>query len=302
MSPMIGFTCKKGNVLFSECLKEGFCENRCLSRASLQLLSQQRLWTGKPSTTQLLRGTMQAFLEITTNYYWPIEKQIFMLQGVKAHSNLEAVDDEYSFLEEYFDSDITSISDVLEIENGTSTLIDYKLTGSYKVGLALGLYSVDIPTGEYYKNGKEKTKKAYRQSDDKIEMDEWILQLNHYRTGFETKGFFVDRMKIQAIVRDGNTYVAKNRGITETVYMIDVPRMDDAEVEAYFEVKKFNLLQALKKESWLNPCDEKERWNNDNKCKEYCAVAFVCSYGKKYKNGSNAENLHHILEQGKDAS
>ena len=118
-------------------------------------------------------------------------------------------------------------------------------------------------------------------------MEEWILQLNHYRTGFESKGFKVDRMKIQAIVRDGNTYVAKGRGIAEPVYMIDIPRMDDAEVEAYFFAKKFDLLQALEQKTWSTPCSDKERWNKDNKCREYCAVAFACPYYKeRYLNAS----------------
>ena len=39
------------------------------------------------------------------------------------------------------------------------------------------------------------------------------LQLNRYRIFFEEQGFPVSRIQIQAIPRDGGTYIAKNRGI-----------------------------------------------------------------------------------------
>jgi hypothetical protein len=279
--PQIGFKCKKGDILFEDCLKEGYCEDRCLSRASLTMLSKQRPWKGVPSTTQLIKGTMEAYLQITTPYYWPPGKAVFALQGTKSHSELMGIDDDYSILEEFLDGEITSKPDILEAENSTTTLIDKKLSGSYKVAMALGIYSVDIPTGQFYKNGKEKTKKAFRQSDDKIDMEDWILQLNHYRLAFNKRGFHINKMKIEAIVRDGGTYMATGRGITENHYMIDVPIWPDQKIIRYFDVKRTCLETALANKKWTDICSEKERWNN-NKCKNFCAVAFACPHGERY--------------------
>ena len=42
---------------------------RCLSLQTLRAISEQRKWTGKPSTTQLLKGTREVFLELTQNYH-----------------------------------------------------------------------------------------------------------------------------------------------------------------------------------------------------------------------------------------
>ena len=225
---------------------------------------------------------MEAFLKITVSYYWPPDKLVFAMQGTKAHTDLLEVDDDYSILEEYLEGNITSIPDILEVEKGVTTLIDKKLSGSYKVAMALGIYSVDISTGEYFKNGKEKTKKAFRQSDEKIDMEDWILQLNHYRLGFLKRGFKVDRQKIEAIVRDGNTYMARSRGIIKNSYMINVPIWPDEKIIGYFDMKKTCLETALAQGKWNDICSDKERWNKDNKCRDYCAVAFCCSHGERY--------------------
>jgi dimethylargininase len=54
----------------TECLKEGGCrmESRCATRSYLQLVRRERPWTGRPSTTQLIQGTMCSFLKLTRDY------------------------------------------------------------------------------------------------------------------------------------------------------------------------------------------------------------------------------------------
>ena len=133
--------------------------NRCASRVYLKLAASDRLWTGRPSTTMLIAGTLQQFLKLTNDYAIRPDSRAFMIVGTKGHAALEAQGDEYSMLEERFDGedvDITGIADIMESENGRNILIDTKVSGSFKIAKALGFYVVDEDTGEVFKSGKKK--------------------------------------------------------------------------------------------------------------------------------------------------
>jgi hypothetical protein len=220
-----------------------------------------------------------------------------MVHGSVGHAKLEAAGDEYSLLEEKFegdDTDITGIADILEIESGHLILADTKTSGSFKVAKALGFYVDDEPTGEFYKSGKrkgeEKTRKILKRDDSRIDRWEWELQLNKYRMEFEKRGFKPDELKIQCIVRDGNTYIARSRGVFRNIYYFNIPFLPDAEVVAYFDYKKKALLSALKQGYWNEICTAKENWDG-LKCRNYCEVAEFCQYGKYLKQEKELEDM-----------
>jgi hypothetical protein len=232
---------------------------------------------------------MCAYLKLTRDYALYPDSRAFMIHGTKGHANLEAADDEYSLLEEAFNDDqteITGIADVLERENERNILVDYKTSGSFKVAKALGIYTDEEPTGEVYKTGKRageaKTTKIIRQHDSKIDRWEWEMQLNKYRLEFERRGSKIDEMRIQCIVRDGNTFIAKSRGITRNIYYFPIDRLSNDKVEAYFTAKKEALLKALEQGYWGKECSDKENWDGF-KCQRYCEVAEFCGYGKRLK-------------------
>lgn len=257
---------------------------RCATRSYLRLVSADRKWTGKPSTTQLIQGTMEAFLKLKHEYAASADRRAFMIHGTKAHKNLETSDDEYSILEEKFQNDDhTGMSDVYEQEDGIGTLVDYKISGSYKVAKALGMVMVDELTGELYKTGKrkgeQKTRKVLTRDETKIDLWDWEYQLNDYRMKFEKLGFPVQKMKIQVTVRDGNTYIARSRGVIRNVYYFTVRRIPDAQVTAFFEAKRQALFKALAQNYWNDPCTTKENWDG-LKCEKYCDVAEFCKLGK----------------------
>ena len=271
--------------------------NRCATRSYITLVSKDRPWTGKPSTTQLIQGTMQAFLKITKDYAVSPDKRAFMINGTRAHAVLEASDDELSFLEEKFDgvdTPETGISDAFEIENGKSVLADYKTSGSFKVAKALGFYVATEDTEEVFKSGprkgQQKTRKVLKRDDAKIDRWEWEWQLNKYRIEFEKRGFHVDELKIQCIVRDGNTYIARSRGVFRNVYYFNIARLPDEAVLAYFEEKRQALFQALKAGEWKAVCTAKENWDG-LKCAGYCEVAEFCSLGKYLKREREDEDM-----------
>jgi len=282
-----------------DCLKEKGCRmgDRCATRSYLQLISKERVWTGKPSTTQLINGTMCAFLRLTNDYAIMPGDRSFMIHGTKGHGVLEGSDDEYSILEERFsgeDTDITGIADVLECEGGKNILIDYKTSGSFKVAKALGFYIAEEETGEVYKSGKRKgeakTRKILKKDDIKIDRWEWEMQLNKYRIEFEKRGFKVDDLKIMCVVRDGNTYIARSRGVFRNIYYFKINRIPDSEVLSYFNRKKIALETALVLGKAREICTAQENWDGI-KCQNYCEVAEFCQYGKYLKKEREVEDM-----------
>jgi len=220
-----------------------------------------------------------------------------MITGTKGHSALENSGDEFSILEERFDGedvDITGIADILESELGKNILIDTKVSGSFKIAKALGFYVVDEDTGEIYKSGKKKgqpkTRKILKRDDSKRDVRDWQLQTCKYAIEFERKGFKIDEIRIQAITRDGNTYIARSRGVFRNVYFFKIDRLPDAEVRVYFERKRIALLTALKQGYWNDICTAEENWDS-LKCQNYCEVAEFCKYGKFLRKEREDENM-----------
>jgi len=262
----------------------------------LKRMAEQREWKGVPSTTQLLKGTRQAYLEIVNTFSVKPDDRVFMILGTTIHNDLEGQGDAVSMAEIDLSDDEGSVRpDLLEFENGEYTMIDYKVTGSFVVASALGLYKVeeamtDPETGEpivYKQDGKGGKKgsprmhQVLKQANARIDLKDWPLQLNNYRMGLETKlGIEVKRLTVQAIVRDGGTAIAVGRGVMDKAYQIDIPILKDAEVKNYFAYKKECLLSCLATKVEPPPCLPSERWSEDRKCIDYCSVNKFCSYWK----------------------
>lgn len=286
------FTCPDGGrIEIVECLKEGGCRmpNRCATRSYLKMVSSERVWTGVPSTTMLIGGTMLAFLRLTKEYAISPDDRAFMIHGTKGHARLEGFEDEFSLAEgklEDPERGVTGIFDVVETEDGKSILVDYKTSGSFKVAKALGFWVDTEETGEVYKSGKRKgearTRKILKRDDAHVDRWEWTLQLNNYRMMLEAKGHRVDEIRIMCVVRDGNTYIARSRGVFRNVYYFKIPFLNDKIVVEYFRAKRRDLLLALKQGYWKYPCSEQESWGGI-RCKSYCEVAEHCLLGKFLK-------------------
>ena len=286
--PTKSFICLDGyKIEVEQCLEEGGCRlsSRCAPRTYLRMISTDRTWTGKPSTTQLIAGTMLSFLRLTVDYAIKPDGCAFMAHGTKVHRKLQDVTDDLSLVEEKLTGEttgVTGIFDLLEVEGDSSILADFKTSGSWKVMKALGLYTGDVETDEVFKSGKRKgqrkTRKWLFQSDDMIDRRDWELQLNMYRLQIEEMGFPVDEIRLMCIVRDGNTAVARSRGILRNIYYFEIDRLPDQEVRDYFERKRKNLLLALEQGSWSEPCSEMENWDGI-RCERYCPVWQQCSLG-----------------------
>lgn len=303
--PITKFICKDGSQIeLGKCISDGGCpfKSRCMARPMLKKIAIQREWKGIPSTTQLLKGTRQAYLEIVNDFSVKPDDRVFMILGTTIHNDLEGLGDATSVAEIDLSDDEGSVRpDLLECEKGEYTMLDYKVTGSFVITGALGLYKVEEPmidpeTGEpitYKKDGKGGKKgevrmhQVLKQSNSKIDLKDWPYQLNNYRVGLETKlGIKIKKLTVQAIVRDGGTAIAVGRGVVDKSYQINVPILPDDMVKQYFLTKKGLLLNALKLKQEPPPCSKEERWYNeetkmDKKCTDYCSVNRFCSHWKE---------------------
>ena len=287
--PAKKFICPDGQEIeITRCLQKCPYSQRCMFLPTLRAVAASLNRNIKqPTVTELLAGTMETFLRRTTDYVVDPIKQLYALHGTAVHTINENHIDKTMLSEQRLFDDITSgkfdlFGKILDKEN---TLGDYKITSSYKLMKALGYYKVDVPTGEIYKTGSKKgqpkTRKEWRTDGVKHLLD-WAVQLNYYRILLEERGYTVNRMEIQAMCRDFNLRMAVERNITSPIYLIHINKISDHWVKLYMKTKAKRLQKALKTGKTPHICSGKERWQN-RKCKDYCAVAENCPYGRQFK-------------------
>ena len=120
----------------------------------------------------------------TSEYAVEPSSVLYALQGQAIHSINESHTQGNILSEERLKDDITSgqfdlFGKIIDADDGV--LGDLKVTSSYKLMKALGIYKVDVPTGEVYKTGAKKgqpkTRKEFR-FDGVKDVFEWAIQLN----------------------------------------------------------------------------------------------------------------------------
>ena len=270
--PLKWIVCPKANrpVPLEDC---NTCVDRCLTLPTIKAITSQREWTGHPSTTQLLNGTMLEFLKITKDYAINPQDRAFALLGTRHHQMLEGMAKELNLPTEIaLGPDGHDVFDLLEPENGCWTLTDYKTWGSYRMVRALGM----VKEGK----GKDAT---FRMDPNIVDLEESELQLNRYRVMLEEYGIKIGKMQLQVTVRDGGLQIAKTRGIGFNIKLIPIKKLDDDFVLYYFANKEVELQQALaeyqENSQYLpSPCNNKECWEG-NRCRGYCEVAQYCPKG-----------------------
>lgn len=257
----------------------------------LQLVCDDRKWKGRPSVTQCIGGTRQAYLKITVDYGVNPDKAAFQVLGTKVHRNLDTQEWEITEFDVGID-DMEGTLDLLEpAPGGGYILTDHKTVGSYRIVKALGIEKIDVPVhdengaAKFYQSGKKKgqmvTRKEHRRNEEKVDIHDWALQLNKYRLmarealdakGDKTK---VVAMRIFAIVRDGGLWISESRGIEDSTFSVPVPEYPDAKVEAFFEAKATALLGAVLDGRVPAMCSEDENWGG-TKCRDWCEVSEAC--------------------------
>ncbi|KKN53807.1 hypothetical protein LCGC14_0599000 [marine sediment metagenome] len=291
------FKCPDNQVItVKDCLSRCQLGERCLTLPTLALMAQEREWKGIPSTTQLLNGTMYEFLKLTQPYVVDPNDRAFMLAGIKHHEELNIKAKELGLPSEIPLNIDRDIFDLLEPENGSFNLTDYKLWGSYRVVKALGLVEVGKkpdPSGAVYKTpgkwgkaGEPKMVSVFQPMLQEVDLFNEELQLNRYRIMLEELGIAISKMQLQVTVRDGGLAIASGRGLTRNIYRIPISRLNDSKVSTYFAGKIEALEEALRNKAWTIPCNDRECWEGA-RCKRYCEVAMYCPKGMLYQQVPN---------------
>ncbi len=237
-------------------------EGRCLTLPTLYEIGTVRPFT-KPSITQCLNPTRMEYLRLKCDYAVSPVEQAFMLLGTRVHKRLEVIANKIKELkaeQRVEDEDTIGHLDLLEPDElypNSWKLTDTKTWGSYQVAKILK-----------------------RKANGEYDLLKVTLQVNGYRIKVEPLGLPVSRLFVQAIIRDGGTYTAKDNGITEKMIMIPLERMPDEEVKAYFNRKAQSLLDALVANKLPEWCGYNDSWGS-KRCKGFCDVVEWCNEGSK---------------------
>lgn len=159
--PATKFICPNGQeVKIPECLKKCPNNQRCMFLPTLRAVanSLERKLT-EPTVTELIAGSRETFLKKTSEYAVDPSSVLYALQGQAIHSINENHTQGEILSEERLKDDITSGQFDLYgkiIDSDEGVLGDLKVTSSFKLMKALGIYKVDVDTGEVYKSGAKK--------------------------------------------------------------------------------------------------------------------------------------------------
>ena len=282
------FICPDGQRIdISDCLRSCPNSQRCMFLPTLRAVANSLDRNiSEPTVTELIAGTRETFLKKTTDYAVDPASVLYALHGQAVHSINEQHTQRAILSEERLKDEITSgqfdlYGKILDADEGV--LGDLKVTSSFKLMKALGIYKAKVNTGEFYKSGLKKGLPKFRSElrfDGVRDLLDWSIQLNAYRMLLERAGFKISRMYIQAICRDASLRIAAERGITKPVYIIHINKISDHWLELYFRHKAKILQDAISTDILPSICSFRERWGN-RKCLNYCAGRENYPYAQK---------------------
>jgi len=271
------------SIKVEDCMKECRMGMRCLTLPTLAILGKEREFTGTPSTTQLLNGTMYEYLKITNDYGIKPMSRAFALLGTIHHKALEEKATELGITAEIsLTGDDRNIFDLLEVEYKNNlpiyTMTDYKTWGSFKVARTLGFKVVGETMDT--SGGKPRKKKVFEEVSEEADNFDITMQLNRYKYMLEdTYGINVSKLQVQITVRDGGLQVATTRGINQLIYLRPVAILPKQKVLDYFDSKSEYLVSCLTNKRMPSPWSLVENWEG-KRCLSYCEVAEHCPLGR----------------------
>ena len=296
--PATKFICPDDQrVDIADCLRSCPNQQRCMFLPTLRAVANSLDRNlSEPTVTELISGTRETFLKKTTDYAVEPASILYALHGQAVHSINEQHTQGDILSEERLKDEITSgqldlFGKILDGDDGV--LGDLKVTSSFKLMKALGIYKTKIDIGEVYKSGVKKGLPKFRTElrfDGVRDLLDWAIQLNAYRMLLERVGFKVNRMFIQALCRDSGLRIAAERGITKPVYIIPVNKISDCWLERYFRHKAKALRDAIASNTLPPVCSVRERWGN-RKCLGYCAARENCPHAQNLVKEATDDEL-----------
>ena len=289
--PATKFICPNGQrIRIADCLRSCPNSQRCMFLPTLRAVAKSlERKISEPTVTELIAGVRETYLKKTSSYAVEPASILYALQGQAIHSINEQQTQGAILSEERLKDDITSgqfdlFGKILDADEGV--LGDLKITSSFKLMKALGIYKIKVDTGEVYKSGLKKGQPKFKTElryDGVRNLLDWSIQLNYYRLLLERAGFKISRMYIQAICRDTSLRIAAERGIDKPVYIIPINKISDHWLNRYFQHKAKLLRETIKSKTLPPICSFRERWGN-RKCLAYCAARENCPYAQRLQS------------------
>ena len=289
--PATKFICPNGQrIRIDDCLRSCPNPQRCMFLPTLRAIANSLdRKISEPTVTELIAGVRETYLKKTSAYAVEPSSVLYALQGQALHSINELNTQGSILSEERLKDDITSgqfdlFGKILDADDGV--LGDLKVTSSFKLMKALGIYKVKVDTSDVYKTGLKKGQAKFRTElhyDGVRDLLDWAIQINGYRMLLERAGFKVNRMVIQALCRDASLRIAAERGIDKPVYIIPINKISDHWLTRYFQHKAKLLREAIKSKTLPPICSFRERWGN-RKCIGYCAARENCPYAQRLQS------------------
>jgi hypothetical protein len=280
---MVGFTCPSDDkpILFRECwerCRKGIHDDtlkdaiRCFP---LPVLKRMALGERKPpsdfnnwlpSTTQLLNDAHYTKLMMTRDYYKSPYEMVWAIMGSAGHYFLQK-DTSNQLQETFLKDDICS--GTIDLYDGTAQILyDYKF---------LGVYKIRSLNTNFQENGQD-----------------YIKQVNRYRSLLEKEGFKVKGQILCAFARDWRRFefdreISNIGKFTKagTPYASPVYPCQQFEIpiedhDNYFISQKKELSEVLLGKE-THECNSMFRWANDKRCTHFCAVNQFCEYYNNIK-------------------
>ena len=159
--PATMFICSDGErVPVIKCLIKCRQKQRCMFLPTLRAVAES-LDRGleEATVTELITGVRETYLKKATDYAVDPQSILYSLHGQGVHAVHEGHTEGEILGEIRLEDKFTSgkfdlYGKIIDEEEGV--LGDLKVTSSYKIAKALGIYKVDVPTGEVYKTGLRK--------------------------------------------------------------------------------------------------------------------------------------------------
>lgn len=301
------FICPDGKQTDIEVCLGGDCRmgSRCAPLPFLIHAGEWRKYEGHLSVTRCLLGTREFYLANTVDFAIKPASEVWAILGGEAHEVLEKKENGQFKTELYMQYDgISGTTDLVEPQpNGELWLIDHKYVGSYAVALSLGIKYAGMADvldssgnqiigkrGKYA--GKPKKTKSFAMNPFEADLWKYSMQLGMYALAYENMflGKKIDKVMVFFIPRDGGLQIARERGITENMYYVRIPRLPDKEVLGYFERKRIAGEEAMADKKLPPVCSKEENWEG-RKCTGYCDVKEACALigDNPYLGGTNTD-------------
>lgn len=287
----------------------------------LKMILDERVWNGTPSVTTCNRCPREYIFRQLYPYAVDPEDFAFSTLGTMVHAVLED-DDTAIFSEERMhikmETSLSGILDLAYVHNGEIYLDDYKTWGSYAVAKHMGMTKKTRPMVDMFGNpvlylnsrkgkwekGDPRTETYYEPDPTKAEKHDVEMQLNMYRLMLEDllrrgvvtlEGVIgpkvVKHMKVFAIVRDGNTQVAKGRGVMSQTYAIPIDKLPDQEVLDYFSPRAKYITDYMNdaefsthRQIMANPprMGTPKETLDGYLCRVTCPVSYLCKHCEEH--------------------